>query len=497
MLTFPIAVTITILFTRVTASHHDVSHHNASHHDPSHHNPSHHDMKPNNKPTPMPTPMPIKSQKMKECPFWTQLGKDIDGEAASDLFGESVSISNDGKTIAVGALQNDGKNSPNTGSVRIYAFDEAQGAWLKLGGDIDGENAYDESGGAVSLSGDGLFVAIGAKRNDGIKGFDSGHVRVYKYVDTENLWLQQGGDIEGEVASDGSGSSVSLSVDGSIVAIGARWNGNKKSGHVRIFKFNESKGSWMKYGGDIEGKEGAIYPSEVSISNDGTVLAIIGKEESYLQVYKFNETATSWFQHGGGIEQEEILDYSSISLSKDGSTIAIGVQYANGNGQNSGLVRIYKYDDTKTSWLQHGGDIDGEAAQDGSGYSLSLSGDGTMIAIGAPYNDGNAFNAGHVRLLKYDVKTTSWLRHGKDIDGESFDDLLGNSVSISYDASTVAVGGKRNNGQNGDNSGHVRVMKLETQKLSSCPSIDDPNQAFSQTKSFAIFAIFVCFYALL
>ena len=37
---------------------------------------------------------------------------------------------------------------------------------------------------------------------------------------------------------------------------------------------------------------------------------------------------------------------------------------------------------------QLGGDIDGEAINDRSGYALSLSSDGTIVAIGAPYNDG-------------------------------------------------------------------------------------------------------------
>ena len=45
-----------------------------------------------------------------------------------------------------------------------------------------------------------------------------------------------------------------------------------------------------------------------------------------------------------------------------------------------------------------GADIDGEAAVDQSGWSVSLSSDGTTVAIGAPYNDGNGSNSGHVRI---------------------------------------------------------------------------------------------------
>jgi len=78
-------------------------------------------------------------------------------------------------------------------------------------------------------------VAIGANRNDG-NGADAGHVRVYKNI--SGTWTQQGSDIDGEAANDGSGSDVSLSSDGSTVAIGARGNDGSRTdaGHVRIYK---------------------------------------------------------------------------------------------------------------------------------------------------------------------------------------------------------------------------------------------------------------------
>ena len=47
---------------------------------------------------------------------------------------------------------------------------------------------------------------------------------------------------------------------------------------------------------------------------------------------------------------------------------------------------------------QLGSDIDGEAAQDYSGYSLSMNSAGYRVAIGAYYNDGTASDAGHVRV---------------------------------------------------------------------------------------------------
>jgi hypothetical protein len=72
----------------------------------------------------------------------------------------------------------------------------------------------------------------------------------------------------------------------------------------------------------------------------------------------------------------------------------------------SGHVRIYEY--SGIDWIQLGSDIDGKAAEDLSGSSVSLSSDGTRIAIGAPYNNGNRADSGHVRIYEY--RGTDWVQ---------------------------------------------------------------------------------------
>ena len=111
--------------------------------------------------------------------IYSAIGADIDGEAADDESGSSVSLSSDGTTVAIGAPGNDG-NGSNSGHVRIYAWNSATSAWEQQGADIDGEAASDFSGTSVSLSSDGTTVAIGAHGNDG-NGSVSGHVRIYAW----------------------------------------------------------------------------------------------------------------------------------------------------------------------------------------------------------------------------------------------------------------------------------------------------------------------------
>lgn len=99
----------------------------------------------------------------------------------------------------------------------------------KLGQDIDGESSYNLSGYSVSLSVDGKIVAIGATYNDG-NGTNSGHTRVYQLDEIANppVWNQLGQDIDGEVSNDQSGYSVSLSANGKTIAIGAVFNDGQK-----------------------------------------------------------------------------------------------------------------------------------------------------------------------------------------------------------------------------------------------------------------------------
>ncbi|GFZ78714.1 hypothetical protein GCM10011531_05390 [Aquaticitalea lipolytica] len=387
----------------------------------------------------------------------TQIGADIDGEVSYDQSGYSVSLSSDGSTVVIGAPYNAG-NETNSGHVRVYK--NMSGTWTQIGADIDGEAPSDISGWSVSLSSDGSIVAIGALYNDGI-GSNSGHVRVYKNM--AGTWTQIGADIDGEATDDYSGHSVSLSSDGSIVAIGGINNdGNgSNSGHVRVYK--NMAGTWTKIGADIEGEVSYDQSGySVSLSSDGSIVAIgapyndgNGSNSGHVRVYK--NMAGTWTKIGVDIDGEAAYDYSgySVSLSSDGSIVAIGAYANDGNGSFSGHVRVYK--NMAGTWTKIGVDIDGEAASDISGWSVSLSSDGSIVAIGALYSDGIGSNSGHVRMYKNMAGT--WTQIGADIDGEATDDYSGHSVSLSSDGSIVAIGAIYNDG-NGSDSGHVRVYNL-------------------------------------
>ncbi len=384
----------------------------------------------------------------------TQIGLDIDGEAAGDYSGVTA-ISADGRRVAIGAEGNNG-NGFDSGHVRVY--EENGGSWIQIGNDIDGEDYG--SGASVAISADGKRVAIGAPRNSGT-AYAAGHARIYE--ENGGSWTQIGSDIDGEDGADYFGFSVSISSDGKRVAIGGPSHGviGNSPGHVKIYE--ETGGSWTQIGSDIDGEtHNDNSGGAVSLSSDGNRVVIgasfnsgNGQNSGHARVYELNNG--TWTQLGNDIDGEAAGDRSgrAVSISSDGKRVAVGGFLNDGNGTNSGHTRIYE--ENGGVWTQIGNDIDGEAADDFSGRSVSLSSDGKRVAIGAYLNDGSGPDSGHARI--YEENGGVWTQLMNDIDGEAAGDLSGIELTLSSDGERVAIGAT-NNDENGTSSGHVRVYQL-------------------------------------
>jgi hypothetical protein len=115
-----------------------------------------------------------------------------------------------------------------------------------------------------------------------------------------------------------------------------------------------------------------------------------------------------------------------VSLDSDGDRVAIGGRRNDGGGGNAGHARIYSWDGS--SWNQLGSDIDGEGADDRFGYSVSLDSDGHRVAIAGYLNDGNGSNSGHVRVYNaFGVKisgNTGFRMLSSPVSNNTYADLL-------------------------------------------------------------------------
>ncbi|MFN8711380.1 MAG: T9SS type A sorting domain-containing protein [Bacteroidota bacterium] len=363
-----------------------------------------------------------------------QKGIDINGDTTGDLSGYSVSMP-DKNTVAIGSLFNR-TNGLDAGHVRIFRWYPANGgAWLQKGDDINGEAARDYSGCSVSMP-DSSTVAIGAYGNDAT-GSLAGHVRIYRW--NGSAWVQKGIDIDGEAANDNSGYSVSMP-DSNTVAIGAIANtGNGlDAGHVRIYRWNGS--AWVQKGIDIDGETSGDQSGHSVSMPDSNTVAIgalyNGLNAGHVRIYRWN--GSTWMQKGIDIDGEYPNDQSGYSVSMpDSNTVAIGAPNNSVNGNDEGHVRIYRWNPANGgAWEQKGIDIDGEAIGDKLGFAVSMP-DSNTVAIGAKDNDGNGTDAGHVRI--YHWSGNAWVQKGMDVDGEASGDNSGYSVSMG-DSNTVAIG---------------------------------------------------------
>lgn len=394
-----------------------------------------------------------------------QIGQDIDGEAPGDGSGVSVALSADGSIMAVGAGDsNDGIGFTGSGYVRVYQNQSDN--WVQMGQKIEGIADFDEFGYAISLSADGTILAVGASAYSPLFATPNvGRVKIYQYQSSN--WVQIGQDIDGEDSADYFGYSISLSSDGNRIAIGAPVN---DEGYTKIYE-NQS-GVWTQVGqkiiGEATGDQSGFF---VSLSSDGSVVAIgadsndgNGFDAGHVRVYQ--DQSGNWIQIGQDIDGAASEDFFglSVSLSANGNIVAIGGIGNDGNGIDSGHVRIFE--NQSGVWAQIGQDIEGEAAGDQSGFFISLSSDGSVVAIGADSNDGNGIDSGHVRIFQN--QSGIWTQVGSDINGEAASDFSGQSVALSANGAIVAIGAPNNDG-NGDGSGHVRIYEntslLSTEKF--------------------------------
>ena len=318
---------------------------------------------------------------------WEQKGADIDG--LDENFGYSLNLSSDGKRIVSGAIKNSEIEHQN-GQIRVYDFDDED--W-QLSAKFNGEGVWDQFGSSLDLTDDGLIIAGGSRRNStNVDGDYSGHVKVYQEgTDSdETVWTQLGSEIVGEPGEQ-SGAAISISADGSIMAVGYHsWI----KGQVKIYKYDLEDNSWDQIGNTISGDENNFdnlgFEGSISLSSDGSIIAVGNNRSSWqselggeVKIYKYNSTSNNWDQLGDDIDDNFIGNEfgSKVKLSNDGNTVAIS------KNDEKGLVKVFQYSPEEEIWSKIGSDLRGTRAGDNFGTSIDLSDDGSIIIVGSPGYD--------------------------------------------------------------------------------------------------------------
>jgi hypothetical protein len=221
----------------------------------------------------------------------------------------------------------------------------------------------------------------------------------------------------------------------------------------------------------VDGEDEGDKAHVVALNAAGTVIVVgaptsngSGRNSGSVRVFQKQGSLSDWTQIGQTINGETVNDQSGTSVAinghgmvgdEDGLVIAIGSPYhsaAAGQDTKSGHVRVWTYDVGGNEWTQMGSDVNIDSQVAWLGSSVSLSGDGLVLAAGAPYANGK----GQVRVYQYAFN--SW-NLGGVIDGEGDEGKFGASIALSSDGTDLVVG-DHSSSANGELSGAARVYKF-------------------------------------
>jgi hypothetical protein len=318
---------------------------------------------------------------------------------ASDNYGYAVAISSNGLVMAVGAPFWDGGTYTDQGCVYIY--DWSGSAWVARGsvivaGDVAANG--DEFGSSVALSADGTVLAVGApKRNDTYT--DQGGLYIYDW--SGSAWSQRGSTIVPSAPGPYYywGTSVALSDDGTVLAYGSPVS-------YQVYVYDYSGGAWV-YRSVIAAAFGG---AAVAMSGSGSVIAIgaPGKDTSFTDdggVYIYDWSGSAWAVRGSLLRAADSTNYGrfgvGLALSTDGLTLAVGAYNFTGVADYRGGVYLFDY--AGGTWVKRGSTIvstDGTDSVVGF-YNPALSSDASVLVVGGPTYDATYTSQGAV--YTYDV----------------------------------------------------------------------------------------------
>ncbi|MFC6634267.1 Ig-like domain-containing protein [Microbulbifer taiwanensis] len=370
-----------------------------------------------------------------------------------DAFGWSVALSQDGNTLAVSASMegssakgvegDQGNDEIGKYSGAVYVFSRTgeiwqQSAYIKAS-NTDYSDGFGES---LALAADGETLVVGAAHEDssaaGINGEQAdnsanGAGAAYIFRRREVGWFQEAYiKASNSDASDRFGQSVALSDDANTLAVGAPYESSATTGvdgeqddnampsSGAVYIFVRELGGWSQ--------QAYIKASNPDIGDRfGFGLALSGNGNSLAVSAPYEGSAAT------GVNGDQV-DNSASGSSDEGAGAAYVFVRSDGGWTQEAYIKASNTD-----------------ASDQFGESLSLSGDGLLLVVGAPEEDSgsrainggqddNSYgNAGAAYL--YQKNGNGW-SHSAYIKAPNTGrvDFFGSSVALSGDGEVLAVG---------------------------------------------------------
>lgn len=338
-------------------------------------------------------------------------------------------------------------SEPPAGPLRQAAYLKASnpGMFDHFG---EGDAISFHTGSAVAVSADGSTIAVGAQHEQsgarGVNGdqrddsaYDAG--AVYVFTGAGGNWTQQA-YLKASNAGSGDhfGNNVALSADGNTLAVSAYWESSAATG----VNGNQDDNSLPQ--------AGAVY---IFTRNGGT-----WNQQAYLKASNTGNKGT------GDVPGDGDQFGTSLAISGDGSTVAVGAitedskastidgDQADDSAASAGAV--YVFTRTGGTWAQQAYVKAPTPAEftngDLFGYSLALSGDGALLAVGV-YDEGGSSRGingvsdgmrnGSGAAYIFERSGGGWRQQAylKSPIAEA-NDSWGISIALSADGNTLAVG---------------------------------------------------------
>lgn len=314
---------------------------------------------------------------------------------------------------------------------------------------------------------------------------------VQVFQKTGNNWRQIGESItpiglnESNELRFWSGFSVSLSGDGTTVAVGSpgdyyTWSDAKKPGSTSVYKLQTSTFAKTDYT-DLEGygqKVGGnwflmYYPSNTrswTLWNGMTPEQQATNTRLYFETDSYNthiteaeynalpeEHSETWTQIGQTLVGRENNDFfgRNVKINQSGTILAVGAPYYG----SQGYARVYEYE--SNTWKQIGEDITARDTQTRShwmGHSLSMNSDGSLILVGAPYYSLNGGGSREGLSRVYQIEDGQLTQTGKDI-VEDINLKMGYSNAMSSDGKVIASALPHFNATDQGREGLIKIYK--------------------------------------
>ncbi|HLF14828.1 MAG TPA: T9SS type A sorting domain-containing protein [Bacteroidota bacterium] len=335
--------------------------------------------------------------------MWRQQGKLVGTDAAVPFWweipGQPVDLSSDGNTAIVGG------STAGGGVAAAWIFTRTGDTWSQQGDKLTGTGAADAD--TIHWWAKGVSVAISGDGNTAVMGvpFDNREVgAAWIFVRSGITWTQQGGKLTAPNpgAHPGQGASVDISGDGNTVVIGAPRSNFDVGG---AWVFTRTAGLWTQQGGKIVDAFPYVFNqgTSVAIANDGNTVLLGARYDRECAVV-FRRNGATWLKDGGMLRgtgsPHDTWPGASVALSADGNLAVVG-----GQTDDNMVGSTWSFARVNGLWLQKGEKIRDSSltGQPRQGFSVSVSGDGRSIAVGACdnvidrgasfYSDTNTYEA--------------------------------------------------------------------------------------------------------